>query len=244
MIHRLVAQPVLVMRVFTIIKYVFTALGLCMLVGAFFIYRSTSGFLASAQTAEGTVIDLVASRSSDSTTYRPVVRFVTDDGRTIEFTSSAGSNPPSYSRGETVPVLYTPKTPEDAKINGFFALWGGVTILGGLGAVFFVIGAAFFLVVGQTRRKNEYLRSQGQPIETQLQGVERNTSIRANGTHPYRVVTQWQNPATGAVHVFKSENLWYDPTQFLQRDRITVLIERDNPRRYLVDLSFLPQRAD
>ena len=54
------------MRVFTIIKYVFTALGLCMLVGAFFIYRSTSGFLASAQTAEGTVIDLVASRSNDS----------------------------------------------------------------------------------------------------------------------------------------------------------------------------------
>jgi len=231
------------MRVFTIIKYVFTALGLGMLVGAFFVYRSTSGFLATAQTAQGTVIELVRSQSNDSTTYRPVVRFVTAEGRSIEFVSSSGSNPPSYARGETVPVLYAPQTPEDAKINGYFALWGGATILGGLGAVFFAIGSAFFLVSGQLRRKREYLRSQGQPIETQLQGVERNASIRANGMHPYRVVTQWQNPATGEVHVFKSENLWYDPTQFLQRDRITVLIERDNPRRYLVDLSFLPKRA-
>ena len=53
------------MRVFTIIKYVFTALGLCMLVGAFFIYRSTSGFLASAQTAEGTVIDRSEEHTSE-----------------------------------------------------------------------------------------------------------------------------------------------------------------------------------
>lgn len=231
------------MKVFTIIKYVFTVIGLALLVGAFFAYRSTSGFLATAQTAQGTVIDLVPSRSSDSTTYRPVVRFVTAEGRPIEFASSSGSNPPSYARGESVQVLYAPQTPEDAKINGYFALWGATTILGALGAVFFAIGGGIFLAGSLTRRKGEFLRSQGQPIETMLQGVERNESISANGSHPYRVVTQWQNPATGEIHVFKSENLWYDPTPLLQRDRITVLIERDNPRRYLVDLSFLPKLA-
>ena len=32
-------------------------------------------------------------------TYAPVVRFVTEDGRSLEFTSKAGTNPPRYSEG-------------------------------------------------------------------------------------------------------------------------------------------------
>ena len=109
------------MKALSIIKYLFTLVGMGMLLGTFFIYDNTRSFLSSAVKAEGTVIELVRSRSSDSTTYRPVVRFSLN-GQQLEFTSSSGSNPPGYSRGEKVEVLYTPTNTQDARINSFFSV--------------------------------------------------------------------------------------------------------------------------
>jgi len=231
------------MKTIAVIKYLFCATGLAMLAGALVWYESVRTFMAQASTAQGTVVDLVRSRSSDSTTYRPVVRFRTPEGQLVEFVSNAGSNPPSYSKGEQVEVFYKPSEPRNAKINGFFSLWGGLLIVGGLGAAFFLIGAGILVVSAVKRRKNEYLKAQGVPIQTKYQGVERNTSLEVNGAHPFRVVTQWKNPATSELHVFRSDNLWFDPSDHIHAQHITVFIEGGNPKKYFVDLSFLPRLA-
>src|SRR5437660_7957837 len=95
------------MRTLSIFKYVFTGAGAVMLAVALIWAARTSAFVADATTAQGTVIDLVASRSSDnSTTWRPVVRFAAADGRSVQFEAGFSSNPPMYSRGEEVQVLY------------------------------------------------------------------------------------------------------------------------------------------
>jgi hypothetical protein len=231
------------MKVIAIVKYVFTLVGIGMLIGVFLIYKSTSLFLAEATKTEGTVVDLVQSRSSDSTTYRPVVHFINQNGQKIEFMSTTGSNPPSYSKGQKVEVLYRPTEPQNAKINGFFSLWGGSAILGGLGGVFFLIGSGIILAGSLKSRKDEYLRKKGMPIETEYQCVEQNTALSVNGRHPFRVLTQWQNPSTSELHIFKSNNLWFDPSSYIKSKKITVFIEKNNPKKYFVDLSFLPRLA-
>ena len=231
------------MKTVRVLKYVLALIGIGMLTGAFFVYQNTASFIASAAKTEGTVVDLQLSRSSDSTTYRPVVRFATARGQTIEFVSSTGSNPPSYTRGERVEVLYHPDNPHHARINGWFSLWGGATILGGLGALFFAIGAGIVLAGNLHGRRTEYLRKHGVRIETQYQSVERNTALSVNGRHPFRILTQWQNPANSELHVFTSDNLWFDPTNHIKIKAITVFIERGNPKKYHVDLSFLPKLA-
>lgn len=231
------------MKVIAIIKYVFTLVGIGMLVGAFLFYRSTNSFLAEAAKAEGTVIELVQSRSGDSTTYRPVVQFESKNGQAIEFVSSSGSNPPSYSKGQKVEVLYRPTQPQDAKISGFFSLWGGSVILGGLGGVFFFIGTGIILAGTLKGRKDEYLKKNGMSIETEYQSVELNTALSVNGRNPFRVLTQWQNPSTSELHIFKSNNMWFDPSSYIKRKKITVFIEKGNPKKYYVDLSFLPKLA-
>lgn len=231
------------MKVIAIVKYVFTLVGIGMLVGAFLIYKSTNSFLAQATKAEGTVVDLVQSKSSNSTTYRPVVHFINQDGQKIEFMSTAGSNPPSYSKGQKVEVLYRPTEPQNAKINGFFSLWGGSAILGGLGGVFFLIGSGIILASLLKSRKDEFLRKNGMPLETEYQSVEQNTALSVNGRHPFRVLTQWQNPSTSELHIFKSNNLWFDPSSYIKSKKITVFIEKNNPKKYFVDLSFLPRLA-
>ena len=231
------------MKAIAILKYVFTVIGVGMLVGAFVAYKSTNSFLAEATTAEGTVVDLVRSGSGDSITYRPVVHFINHNGEKIEFTSTAGSDPPSYSKGQKVEVLYRAAEPQKAKINGFFSLWGGAVILGGLGGVFFLVGSGIVLASLLKSRKDEFLIKNGMRLETDYQSVEQNTALSVNGRHPFRVLTQWQNPATSELHVFKSNNLWFDPSSYIKSKKITVFIEKNNPKNYFVDLSFLPRLA-
>jgi hypothetical protein len=147
----------------TIPKYLFTAIGLIMLAGALFWIQNVRTFIAKASAAQGTVVDLARS----DTVYRPVVRF-NAAGRQIEFIPNWGTNPPIYSRGEKVEILYQAGNPEKAQIKGFFSLWGGPLIVGGSGAVFFLVGGSTWFVShratlgasGSRRRKSRYARAQ------------------------------------------------------------------------------------
>jgi len=73
--------------------------------------------------------------------------------------------------------------------------------------------------------------------------VERNTGVAVNGVSPFRIATQWQDPATGEIRVFHSENVWFDPSDYLKDQPITVYLDPQNPHRYWVDTSFLPKLA-
>ena len=81
----------------------------------------------------------------------------------------------------------------------------------------------------------------GNAIQTDFQGVERNTSLEVNGKNPWRVTSQWLDPASNKLRVFHSENLWFDPTQFVKAKTVTVLLDPKNPKRYYMDVSFLPE---
>ena len=232
------------MRISSVLKYVFTLIGVALLTGAAFSYLDTRSFLAEAVQADGTVIALEPVHSSNSTTYRPRVRFQDAAGRAVEVSSSTSSNPPSYSVGETVRVFYRRNAPEDARPDGYFSLWGVATILAALGSVFTLIGGGVFVFAHVIQKREQELRASGLRISTVFQGVERNMLVRLNRRHPFRVLTQWQNPSTSQVHVFRSRNLLFDPSRFIEPGRqITVFIERGNPSRYFMDVSFLPESA-
>lgn len=235
------------MKTLAISKYVFTVIGFCMMMGAIFFYKDTQEFLTQALVAEGKVVELVRLRStsSDSTkyVYAPVVVFVTAGGTAIEFTSSTGSNPPGYSKGEVVEVLYKPSSPRQAKINSFFALWGVPTIVGIIGVVFFIVGFSIVLFGIFKGKRIEYLKKNGMPIKAKIQSVGINSSLVVNGRSPYQIYAQWKNSTSSELHVFRSENIWFDPTDHLNGDEITVLIDKENPNIYHVDTSFLPKVA-
>ena len=228
----------------SIIKYVFSLIGVGMLIGTFFWYQNVTSFIAKSETAQGKVTELVRSRSGDSTTYKPVVQFNGQNGELIEFMSSTGRSPPSYDVGEKVEVFYLPENPQNAKINGFFSLWGGPLIVGILGGIFFLVGMGIVVATASKSRRDEYLRKHGTPVVAKLQSVEKNRSLRAKGRSPYRIISQWQNPVTSELHVFESNNVWFDPTEYIKDKNITVFIDRKNPGKYYVDLSFLPKVAN
>ncbi|MBK1873621.1 DUF3592 domain-containing protein [Marinobacter sp. 1-3A] len=231
------------MKTLNVIKYVFAIVGAAMLVGAFALYNNTTSFLERSETAQGTVVELIRSRSSDSTSYFPVVQFRAAGGRDIEFQSNSGSNPPSYTRGEQVTVFYEPANPEGAMIDGFFSLWGAPLIIGGMGAVFGLIGGGMIAFGVMKGRSKAYLQQNGVEIHASFQGVEQNTSLTVNGRNPFRIVCQWQHPQTRELHVFRSDNLWFDPTDHVSQEKVPVLVDEGNLKRYWVDTSFLPKLA-
>lgn len=225
-------------------KYLALIVGLSMLAGAWFSYKSTTEFLGAAVSGRGEVVDFFESRSSDSITYRPVVSFETDTGQLIRFTSSTGSNPPAYNRGETVEVLYDPLAPDNAQINGFFSLWGVPVIFVAIGGLLSLIGIALFVRQRTDLRTRGALLTMGTPIQTQFSSAEKNSSIKADGRYPYRIYSQWKNPRTNRLHIFESANIWYNPESHIKGDQITVFIDPSNPKKYVMDLSFLPDVAD
>jgi hypothetical protein len=229
------------MRIISIIKYLFTVIGVCALLGALLLYINTHNFISDALTVNGTVIDLIRSRSSESITYRPVIEFETRSGKRVEFISSSGSNPPSYSQGESVEVLYQASSPEEAKVKAFFSLWGGSVVLSILGSVFFIFGFSMILF-GFLKTKNiEYLKKYGVPIMAEFNGIKVIRILEVNSKNPYQICAKWKDPATSKVHIFKSYYIWFNPTGYINNgEEITVLIEEGNPKKYYVDISFLP----
>lgn len=237
------------MKTVAIVKFVMLVVGVAMLAGAVYMYRDTRSFLAGAVHAQGTVVDFDRNDSTDShghrsVSYYPVVQFADAGGRRIEFTSNSGSNPPAYSRGEAVEVLYHADAPDKARINGFMSLWFGPLLVGGMGVLFTAIGAAMIVVPIRRKRLEADLKIHGVPIEAQFESVEQNTSMKVNGQSPWRVLAQWLDPATSQVHVFKSDNLWFDPSAYIKDRKINVFMDRTDPKKYYVDLSFLPKLAD
>jgi hypothetical protein len=227
---------------FKLVGIIFSVVGVSLLAGGGYAGQSTYSFLGRVQSAPGRVVELMRSGSSrDGTTYSPVVEYEGPDSRTIRFTGSVASSPPSYTVGERVTVLYDPTMPEAAKIDSFLDKWFLPVLLGGMGLVFTAIGQALLWTRLLRSRRNEWLKRHGRRTPTRFQGVSRNNSVEVNGRSPYRILTQWLDPATNAVHAFQSEDIWFDPTEFVRRDTLDVLIDPANPKRYWMDTTFLPK---
>jgi hypothetical protein len=107
----------------------------------------TRRLLASGAMARGTVVGVEEDTSRDhdgtgSTTYNPVVRFTTADGRTVTFTSAIGyGSEPDV--GGAVDVRYLPDDPEQAEIDRatMWMLPAAFGVLAGAGLLVAAVGA-------------------------------------------------------------------------------------------------------
>ena len=118
---------------------IFVALGAAFAAGALFTWLNTRRFVAESVPAIGEVVGLLE-RDGDDVTFAPVIRFPGPGGRPYEFTETTSSNPPGYSVGDRVKVLYHGQDPRRARVASPFRLYLLEMVFGGLGAIFFVVG--------------------------------------------------------------------------------------------------------
>lgn len=200
---------------------------------------NTRQLLAEGAHARGTVTALNRSGS----VYFPVVAFKTADGTQIELVGKTGTSSPRFVKGQQVEVIYRSEDPNDAKIGTFLDLWGPAFFLTIFGTIFSAISLAFIFIPWKMRHTAADLRVHGTPVLAEYERVAVNPAVSVNGASPYRIFAQWQDPATSQVHVFHSEDIWYDPKKFIKRKQLTVYVDPRNLKRYFVDISFLPPVA-
>jgi len=92
--------------ILTIVAGVFVLLGIISGIVGFMWWQNVRHFVQTAEQAEGTVIELVESRSSDGSTYSPVIEFADRFGQRQEYQTCVGTNPPRYSVGDKVQIVY------------------------------------------------------------------------------------------------------------------------------------------
>ena len=222
----------------------FWGVGCILLILAGYMLYSSMQFQKTALRAEGVVTEVRYERSSDSKgSYHPVIAFNTNQNKRIVFESSTGSSSYRGTEGNSIEVLYAADAPENAEINDSLSQWGVPVILGGMGIVFASIGCIPFLIMRVRSRRSARLLQEGVPIEAEIIGVELNQAIQFNGRSPYRIKSQWLDKNTNQVFVFYSDNINFDPSSYIQGETITVYLDKNDPKKYHVDISLLPKIA-
>jgi hypothetical protein len=234
------------MKVARLIFGIFAVVGVGLLIGALFAYEHMHRFLQTAVSTPGVVVENIwqedrSSNNGPSWTAYPRVRFRTADDREISIVTRTGSNPPAYHVEDAVTILYDPQQPNRASIKSFAELWLLPTILGGMGFIFSSMGAVAVIWKGVSDRKDAWLQQNGRRIQAEFTRVELNNSVEVNGAHPYHIVCQWLDPTSNQLHIFKSHNIWFDPTGFIPGKTIEVWMDPNKPHRYVVATSFLPK---
>lgn len=218
---------------------VFLVIGLGALLLSAFSYINVRHLIAGAEHARGSVIGFNRSGSA----FFPVVAFKTSEGTQVEFFGKSGSSSPTLVKGQPVDVIYRPENPTNARINAFADLWGPPLFLTIFGTIFSTIGFVPIFIRWKRGNTAADLRLHGTVVLADYDRVAVNPAVSVIGTKPYRIFLQWQDPATSQVHVFHSDDIWYDPEKFIDRKQLTVYVDPNNLKRYSVDISFLPPAA-
>jgi hypothetical protein len=241
---------------------IFFLVGAGVLVGDFFITTGTISFLNSSIKTDGSVVNIIHSRSSDSVNamYTPEVSFTDASGQAITFTSNISSSSPSYKIGDKVSVLYDKNNSQSARINTFFQLWFATIVMSIVGVIFFLIGLFIIIkkIISSNLRKE--LLATGTKISAKVTAVESSNNFAqpsfgnigyGSGLRygknfvavTYHIRAQWLNPTDNLVYIFNSEEINYNPESFIVGKDIDVYIDHANPKRYYVDISSLPKTA-
>ena len=139
-------------------------IGVALLTGGTVLALREHQWIKRAQTAPGTVIEMIPSRGSKGgTNYAPRVQLITRDGSTHEFIRNYSSSPADFAVGDHVAVAYSIEM-NDYRILTFGQRFGFAVILAGMGLSLVIMASAF--VVGRQFVPRIYLPS-GQSTNTQ-----------------------------------------------------------------------------
>jgi len=131
--------------------WILTALAPMMIIAAIAGAISELNFLRTASKAQGTVVELVEHNGDHGSSYAPIYVFYDAAGQEQKVYSRCSSYPPAYQVGDKISVLYDPRSPREAQIERFFDTWGWMTIGGGIGLLYAVIGPVLLFFAGRMK---------------------------------------------------------------------------------------------
>lgn len=131
--------------------------------------------------------------------------------------------------------------------------WLTTIIIGGCGLCITLFGGMQFLTMRERFLRNTRLLKEGVLLEVQIKDIKWSgrvielSSKSFSGVKEkfyvklYRIKCEWLEKKTNKLFVFYSEYIPYDPSPHIQGKTINVYIDKNTPKKYYVDISFLPK---
>ena len=126
---------------FTIWGLICIGVGCGFVVSALRICLARRRFLATAQAAAGTVVEVRVRGIGRNAVSVPVLEFRRPGDQAQRAESWMGSGFQRFAAGQTVPVRYDPADPGKAEVDTFAVMWGLALLRTGYGALFLLMGA-------------------------------------------------------------------------------------------------------
>lgn len=220
--------------------WVFSAIGLALLVAVAAISVQNLRFAAQATRVQGEIVDIrVSASQSGELLFKPIVAYQVDNGKVFQHVPmSSSSNSDTYIVGGSLPILYAPDDPAKSQIDGL-PRWVLAIILGTIGTIFTFIGVIALYAAYSSRIRADRLRKIGKRIRVGPVRVEQNMGLSVNGQSPWVIVADWLSPTDGRLRRITSENLWFDPSPYLESEEMDALIDPQNHARHILDTAFL-----
>ena len=192
---------------------------------------------------EGRIVQMLqrssnSSSGSRSASWTPVFAFRTPDGREVRVEAGFSSSPPCCAVGDRVMVRYDPADPSSAQMTGFLSSWLVATILGGMGAVFLLVGGLVMRFAGRGGAVVVAPDAAAPPgvmtFQVPLVGLRRDGAA-------YILQARWADPRSGVARFFESLPIPFDPVPQMRRmDSVAISFDPSQPDGpYMMDLSFL-----
>ncbi len=229
------------MKKFKFLFYIFAIIGVIIFIVALFVFKSELNLVRNGTETTGVVIELSISKSSDNgSIYHPIIKFNTENNREIIFRSPEGSSHSRYHIGENISIIYLPNDPQKATINNFLGLYGAGTILSVFGFLFASAGFIPLYFIRRRASRNQRLKRDGMPINVKISEIIINNNLRINHRSPYQIIADYHDTLNNRLIRYKSGYLFFDPTPYINREFVTVYVDRRKPKIYYLDISFLP----
>lgn len=185
----------------------------------------------------GVITEIIPYHSySGDTDYHVYVSYRVGDK---EYESELNSYSSSFYEGSEIPIYYDEKNPNKIGVKSLDLL---VLLFPGFGLLFLIIGGVGIWIKKYQKKRENKLKTYVEKVEARYLETVLNRGYRLNGRYPYNIICEWDNPIDHKKYIFKSKNLWFDPVNLIQENKITtffVYLDRKNIKRYVIDIDFL-----
>lgn len=226
--------------IFYILGIVFTVIGFLLMGIGCGIHIGSKQFFDNAIATQATITDISSHKDSDGErSYSAFVDYQTEEKEVTDKKINYYSS--NMSIGDTITVYYKASNPEKIRLKqGSFV---ATCILCSLGAVFTFIGILFLIVPGKRHKKRQNLLRNGRVIFADVTGVNINYGIRINGQSPYFIECSYRDEYSGTTYLFKSDNLWFDPTPMVMGTQLQIYVNQKDLSKYYVDTRGLEKKV-
>ncbi|MEE8440900.1 MAG: DUF3592 domain-containing protein [Spirochaetia bacterium] len=144
-----------------LLSVAFGVIGLFFAVIALVVAAYALAFVLRSDHAVGVIVDhrsvqnqITVMPRSDQTgvLYYPVIAYTPSGGAEHIFTGPSGRSKPQFQVGQEVSVLISRSDAGDARLNTLLGVWGTPIMLGGLAAIFLILGLAAPMGFGGMQR--------------------------------------------------------------------------------------------